>query len=456
MIRLYRSIKPPFGTPIDFGNPLARGLTGAYALNEAGGTSVYDATGRGNNGTFQGTPTWGYGQFGPGVLCDATNEAIRVPGSTINAAEGSVFVLAKVGWASTSTTFANITDTDTSRITLFKTNETGKVQLYADGRQSDFTLIPFSANTWVAFGVSWNRSRNLLAVYQNGVALTAATNSGTWGSNATGTYAWYGNRFATSYTNLNGTIALACSWDRTLSAAQHAAIAAAPFALFLNRDSPYFSNAVASSTSTSVGIPSTLIIGAPSLAATLAASTGIASTATIGPPVATLTMAASVGRPSGLVIGTPVGSLTLAATIGIASGLIIGTPVANIAGGPLGASVGIASTLTLGTPTLSGSLGAGVGIASTLTVGTPVAGLTLPASVGIASGLVIGSPTASGTQAAIVGMASTLLIGPPVASGSFATLAGPTQITTTLVQDGPRPNALTQLGPDPHQTFGAA
>jgi hypothetical protein len=206
----------------------------------------------------------------------------------------------------------------------------------------------------------------------------------------------------------------------------------------------------------STGQASTLTIGTPVSAATLAASTGIASTASIGPPVATLTLSASAGLASGLVIGTPGVASTLAASIGIASTLTIGTLVANVAGGPLGASVGIASTLILGTPVLSGSLGAGVGIASTLTVGTPVAGLTLPASVGVASGLVIGSPTASINQAAIVGMASTMLIGPPVASGSFATLAGPTQITTTLVQDGPRSNALTQLGPDPHNTFGAA
>lgn len=42
-VRITRTSKPPVGTPIDWGNPLTQGLVGAWAFNEGGGRSAFNA-----------------------------------------------------------------------------------------------------------------------------------------------------------------------------------------------------------------------------------------------------------------------------------------------------------------------------------------------------------------------------------------------------------------------------
>ena len=51
--------KPPLGSRIDTGHPLAQGLVACWLFNEGGGTLVRDITGNGNDATPDtGTPTW--------------------------------------------------------------------------------------------------------------------------------------------------------------------------------------------------------------------------------------------------------------------------------------------------------------------------------------------------------------------------------------------------------------
>lgn len=45
-IRIPRTSKPPLGTPIDWSNPLAQGLVGAWAFNEGAGNTAYNPAGR--------------------------------------------------------------------------------------------------------------------------------------------------------------------------------------------------------------------------------------------------------------------------------------------------------------------------------------------------------------------------------------------------------------------------
>lgn len=55
--------KPPLGTQINSGHPLAKGLVGAWLMNEGGGGKVYDITGNNNTGTLSAV-TWPAGNVG--------------------------------------------------------------------------------------------------------------------------------------------------------------------------------------------------------------------------------------------------------------------------------------------------------------------------------------------------------------------------------------------------------
>ena len=57
-------LKPPLGTPINTGDPLAKSLVGAWSLGEGGGLKTFDMSGRGNTGTLTNGPTWVPGRRG--------------------------------------------------------------------------------------------------------------------------------------------------------------------------------------------------------------------------------------------------------------------------------------------------------------------------------------------------------------------------------------------------------
>jgi hypothetical protein len=44
-VKITRTQKPPLGVGIDWNNPLAQGLVGAYPINENGGTTIFDNVG---------------------------------------------------------------------------------------------------------------------------------------------------------------------------------------------------------------------------------------------------------------------------------------------------------------------------------------------------------------------------------------------------------------------------
>ena len=66
-------MKPPLGSQIQFGHPLATGLIGCWLFNEDGGNIVQDPI-RGTIGTFSGTGlTWVPGKFGSAIDGDASD-----------------------------------------------------------------------------------------------------------------------------------------------------------------------------------------------------------------------------------------------------------------------------------------------------------------------------------------------------------------------------------------------
>ena len=63
----FGQIKPNLGIPINWGNPLAKGLVAYWLMNEGTGNTVQDLSGNGNIGTCGAAVTWAAGISGPSL-----------------------------------------------------------------------------------------------------------------------------------------------------------------------------------------------------------------------------------------------------------------------------------------------------------------------------------------------------------------------------------------------------
>jgi hypothetical protein len=83
-----RPVKPPFAHAINRGNPLARGLVGAWAMTEGSGDTVYDLSGYGNHGSLLGWAANTAFRGGPHGWCVDFNEG-AVGGADVRISAGS-------------------------------------------------------------------------------------------------------------------------------------------------------------------------------------------------------------------------------------------------------------------------------------------------------------------------------------------------------------------------------
>ncbi len=73
-------LKPTRGSQIVRGHPLARGLVGAWAMNEGGGRVTHDLSGHGSHGTLTGDAVnWVAGPRGPAIDFGGTSDYILCP-----------------------------------------------------------------------------------------------------------------------------------------------------------------------------------------------------------------------------------------------------------------------------------------------------------------------------------------------------------------------------------------
>ncbi len=70
-------MKPPLGSQIQAGHPLAQGLVGAWLMNEGGGSCVNDLSGNPNTGTIIGA-TWVGGKFGSCLIFDGSSTYVSM------------------------------------------------------------------------------------------------------------------------------------------------------------------------------------------------------------------------------------------------------------------------------------------------------------------------------------------------------------------------------------------
>lgn len=68
--------KPLLGRQINWAHPLARGLVGHLVMNENSGSKIFDLSGNGNHGTFNGDVSWVIGKFGSALDFDGSGDYV--------------------------------------------------------------------------------------------------------------------------------------------------------------------------------------------------------------------------------------------------------------------------------------------------------------------------------------------------------------------------------------------
>ena len=163
--------------------PATTGLVGAWGFNEASGSTVADASGKGNLGSINGATRTTTGKFGRGVSFDGVNDFVTIADSaSLDLARGM-----------TIEAWVNPTSTSGSRTAVFKENRAAGHQsysLYATASSSkpaaevatggSYTTLNSSqtipANTWTHVAASFDGTT--LRIYRNGVQVGSRALSG--------------------------------------------------------------------------------------------------------------------------------------------------------------------------------------------------------------------------------------------------------------------------------------
>lgn len=239
-VRISPSLKPPAGARLRHAHPLARGLVGAWLLNEGGGTFVRDYSPHSNHGTIGGAtlPTWTSTPYGAALSFGGTAGFVNCGsgGSLDTLVRWSAYARVRVGGAG-----------EGFRGRVFdKTGGSGFRQLISgDATDRDFDImVERSGSTTIARrSTSWvaNEWRQIVCTFNGDTNaytfhlpnLTPAV--GTAGSGAvvtddTGNF-YIGNNSGESNT-FNGLIAELFHWNRVLSGDEAYALLRNPYELF--------------------------------------------------------------------------------------------------------------------------------------------------------------------------------------------------------------------------------
>ena len=177
--------KPCLGHQLAHGKSITDGLVGCLLMNEGSGNKVYDLSGNGNTGTFNGDPQWVPGKFGAAIDFDGDGDYISVTsmGDTC-VSGGTISVWAKIN---SETQYDEIITTDDSSdnrglmIRLLDTLEFQWLMYNTEG-----TLVVnqstgdshYILGTWYHWVITWDSADAYL--YENGQLLLSDTgNAGT-------------------------------------------------------------------------------------------------------------------------------------------------------------------------------------------------------------------------------------------------------------------------------------
>jgi hypothetical protein len=214
--------KPPIGTKLNHGHPLAKRLAGCWLFNEMSGNKVFDYSGQNNHGTITGvaaetaTSGWNAGPQGNVMAFDGSNDCV-VLASTISAA----YEMTYIAWVrKLANTVSVMGASGTYKyIAHFFTD----ANLYCGNGSSGQVYWPFSG-----FDSTWR----MIALTKRGSTLEMYYDSISQGtrSQAALTDVAYLAFGQTNY--FNGSISSIFIYNRALSAAEIAYLTAFPYCMF--------------------------------------------------------------------------------------------------------------------------------------------------------------------------------------------------------------------------------
>ena len=220
------------------GHLLSRRLVGYWPLNEGSGKTVFDLSGNGHTGTFQGTaPSWTSGQFGPAVLLPGDDESISL-GTSINMAgwtELSVFGWFKpsagapdeqvlIGnWDSSTASILVRVDQDSSHLDIFLTEE-------ANTAIGGDTGVDVTFDEWHFVGMTWQAGAKLQGYIDGKAQGNTFVSSAAMDATASPVLS-LGRRDPTHGEKLIGPIDNVCLYNRCLSASEVALLYSNPFCM---------------------------------------------------------------------------------------------------------------------------------------------------------------------------------------------------------------------------------
>jgi hypothetical protein len=180
------SMKPPLGAQIAWGDPLARGLVGAWLMNEGGGVPVDLVT---NTRSTVTAATWAAGMTGPGMIVNGATDIINTNAQSHIGANGagSYALRFMPGFSPTDSAShfmagaANVGET--IELVFRKYSDNNIYAGWFNGTESRVALAATAANmtqnVWQDYVLTWSQSGSIL--YRNGVSIgstvTAAKNA---------------------------------------------------------------------------------------------------------------------------------------------------------------------------------------------------------------------------------------------------------------------------------------
>jgi len=234
--------KPALGFKVNGGHPLSKGLVGLWLFNEGSGNKVFDLSGNGNTGTFQGTATaWGSDKHGPTIVFPGTDEYISIPHNSVLKPSFPFTVVGRVK-ANKTNGFLFLSD--------MQANYAGyKIQLYTGiGNESVYTRIGnntgagstgrsdywrkesyITTGEWFDIAVVFNSVTDRF-IHINGDAGEAAVLAS--GTASTMVYSSSGSNIGSDYTQFDDVeVSYVMIYNRALSASEIALLHREPFCM---------------------------------------------------------------------------------------------------------------------------------------------------------------------------------------------------------------------------------
>jgi hypothetical protein len=201
------------------GAALPSGVGGYWKFDENSGTSLSDASGNGNTGTFNGTTgsQWVTGKINSGLTFNGSNNTVTIPSSSsINpTAALTVSMWVKVASGNFRGTLYYGSGCQCTVYTWDDGNMYFDIGFGAGQWNAHEVSVPYSNNVWMHIVAVYDGS--YLRIYKNGVAGTPLAYNTAFSNSGTAT-------FGGAITDYTGVIDEVGIWDRALSSAEVTAL----------------------------------------------------------------------------------------------------------------------------------------------------------------------------------------------------------------------------------------